>query len=442
MLSPVCRECGRIPSTLASSGASHGRHDLWVCALLFLATLLNYLDRQTVSVAASKIAQDFGFNDGDLGKIFFAFLFAYGITQIFIGSLLDRLAALYAYAFAVAAWSMTGAAVALAHGFWSLLLLRVLLGVCESPNWPLALRVVSRIFPPSQRSLANGVFQSGTSIGALIAPPVIIYLTNVYSWRFAFVTVGVFGIIWSALWLHGVRVRPELRRESEQAAPETPIVETATFLPPECPSSLREILRSRSLWGLMIATCFLNPLQYFYTTWLPRYFHKYAGVAFGRELAERLIAVYLALGLGLLTGGALVALLSRRLGVVSSRKTVTAAGTLCMMSVPAISRLASVNGITAVICLATFGLGGFMVNYLSFASEVSPKRVATATGILGGAGSLAGASFMLLVGSSVERSGGFSSAFLMAGLMPLVALAGIWFSTSARQTRRASILRS
>jgi MFS family permease len=90
-------------------------------------------------------------------------------------------------------------------------------------------------------------------------------------------------------------------------------------------------------------------------------------------------------------------------------------------------------------CLATFGLGWFMVNYLSFASEVSPKRVSTAAGILGGAGSLAGASFMLLVGSSVERSGGFSSAFLMAGLMPLVALGGIWYGTSAPQMRLAAL---
>jgi len=111
-------------------------------------------------VAASKIGQDLGFNNGALGKIFFAFLFAYGITQIFIGSLLDRLAVRYANVFAVAAWSMTGAAVALTQGFWSLLLLRVLLGVCESPNWPLALRIVSRIFPPNQLSLAHGFFQS------------------------------------------------------------------------------------------------------------------------------------------------------------------------------------------------------------------------------------------------------------------------------------------
>ncbi|MEJ1971848.1 MAG: MFS transporter [Lacunisphaera sp.] len=117
-------------------------------ALLFLATLVNYLDRQTISVSASKIAAEMHLTDGNLGQLFFGFLFAYGIAQLFVGAWLDRLGTVAAYAVAVAAWSFAGASSALVPTFALLLLTRILLGLCESPNWPLALRVVARTFPP------------------------------------------------------------------------------------------------------------------------------------------------------------------------------------------------------------------------------------------------------------------------------------------------------
>ena len=255
-----------------------------VIGLLFLATLLNYLDRQTISVLATRIAEDpsMRLTDADLGKIFFAFLLAYGIAQLFIGPLLDRFSVRVAYPLAVTAWSLAGALAALASGFWSLFGLRMLLGVCESPNWPLALKVVARTVPPHQRSLASGVFQCGTSVGALIAPPIIIAITQATSWRFAFAAVGAVGLGWAVLWLTYFAVFPTVKLGEQQPA------SAAGNL-----TSLREILQSRAFWGLFVATSFLNPLQYFYTTWLPRYFEKYAGVPFGSALAQRLVIVYL-----------------------------------------------------------------------------------------------------------------------------------------------------
>ena len=140
----------------------------FICGLLFLATVLNYLDRQTVSVSASKIAEELHLNDSQLGQLFFAFFFANALGQLFIGPVLDRLGVVLSFAVAVVAWSLAGASAALTAGFATLFATRVALGVCESPNWLLALRVVTRILPPSQRSLANGIFQSGTSIGGLV----------------------------------------------------------------------------------------------------------------------------------------------------------------------------------------------------------------------------------------------------------------------------------
>lgn len=403
-----------------------------IVGLLFLATLLNYLDRQTIAVSATVIGKEFELNDADLGFLFFGFLFAYGVAQLFVGTLLDRVRVRAAYALAVLAWSLSGAAAVLAGGFASLFFLRVLLGVCESPNWPLALRVVARTIPPHQRSLATGIFQSGTSVGALVAAPLIIFLTQAYGWRFAFVAVGACGFVWAALWL--LLYRPD--RDADEAIGETAgeatsgAVGAASEPPAHSPATLGELFGSRVFWGLFVAACFLQPLQYFYITWLPRYFEAYAGVSFGRELASRLVIVYLALDLGFLTGGALVILLARKLGVREARRIVIAFGALLMMSIPLVSRLRDINHITAFLCVATFGLGWFQVNYLTFTSEISVKRASTATGLLGGAGSLAGAAFMLFVGGTVEQSKSFSVAFISAGLMPVISLIGIFIGTA------------
>jgi hypothetical protein len=165
---------------------------------------------------------------------------------------------------------------------------------------------------------------------------------------------------------------------------------------------------------LLLAGCFLQPLQYFYTTWMPRYFDKYAGVGFGGRLATILVVVYLFLDLGFLSGGALALRLSRRMEVARARRVIIGCGVLLMMVAPAAALLGDVNAITACICAATLGLGWAQVNFLTFTSEVSSARTSTATGLLGGAGALSGGLFMLLVGAVVERQGSFGLAFLMA----------------------------
>jgi ACS family hexuronate transporter-like MFS transporter len=306
----------------------------------------------------------------------------------------------------------------------------MLLGICESPNWPLALRVVSRTIPPHQRTLASGLFQCGTSVGALIAPPIIVWLTPGNNWRFAFVAVGAIGLVWAVLWLAFFAIFPASRLDSDQPVDDLLVAGLPT--PPTAtasPVSLAEILRSPVFWSLFVATSFLNPLQYFYTTWLPRYFEKYAGVPFGAALAQQLVIVYLALDAGLILGGAAVAWLAGRVGLSAARRLIATVGALCMATIPLVAWLSSLNLVTAVICTATFGLGSFMVNYLACTSEVSARKVSTAAGLLGGTGSLAGAVFMWLVGDLVTRSGSFTIVFVLAGLMPLVALGGLWRAT-------------
>lgn len=432
-------------------------HAKWVlCGLLFLATFLNYLDRQTMSVTSTEIAAEMALSDADLGRLFSAFYLSYGLAQILLGAFLDRLSIVLAFALAVGAWSLAGAAAALATGFWSLFWLRALLGVCESPNWPLALRIVARTFPPGQRAFASGTFQCGTSVGAVLASPIIIYLTARYNWRVTFLVCGLVGLFWVALWLLWFRYQSATGLNLSETAstlcipvrktkacdrvhgsspPQepSPRAEDRTASDAELsPSSFRDILGSRALWGMLVSTCFLNPLQYLYFSWLPRYFQHYVGVEFGKELSSRLVLAYLAYDVGLVLAGTLVAYLARSWGSVRARLVVGAGGALCMTSIPMVSSFRDIDIITSIICLATFGLGVCIVNYLAFTAEVSAKKVSTAAGILGGAGSLAGSAFMLLVGDSVDKSGGFAFVFALAAVMPLISWAGMCFSTTRR----------
>ncbi|MBL9218927.1 MAG: MFS transporter [Opitutaceae bacterium] len=379
-----------------------------------------------LSVSAPAIAEEIHLSDRDLGRLFFAFLFAYGLAQLFVGPLLERFRAVPAYATAVVAWSLMGAGSALATGFMGLFAARLLLGIFEAPNWPLALRVTARIFPPPQRSLAIGIFQSGSSIGALVAPPIIIWLTQHWGWRTAFVACGGAGIVWAILWVGVVR-GPGVKAMDHPTPPDLPPLPH----PPERPDTFRTILGSRAFWGLVIATSLMNPLQYMYTSWLPRYLTSYAGVEFGRDLATRLMLAYLALDMGLWLGGGATTWLARLVGVARARLLVAGSGTVGMGVIPLVASSGNIDTITTLICVSMFGLGCFIVNYLSFVTEVSATRVALVAGLLGGIGSLLGAGFMLVVGSNVQSTRSFDFTFLIAGVMPVLAFAGLYLSASA-----------
>jgi MFS family permease len=200
------------------------------------------------------------------------------------------------------------------------------------------------------------------------------------------------------------------------------------------PGNLAEILRSKAFLGLVLATIVLNPLEYFYVTWLPRYFDKYAGVGFGKELAARLVVAYFALDFGFFAGGGLATLLARWMGASRGRLAMSALGALCMSVVPIVTRLHDLNAITALISVAAFGSGCCVVNYLAFVAEVSSRRVSTAAGLLGGLGSLAGAGFMLLIGGVIEQSHSFRIVFIMTGVMPFAGLLGLWLSARTLKT--------
>ncbi|MGH9627902.1 MAG: MFS transporter, partial [Bryobacteraceae bacterium] len=373
---------------------------------------LNYLDRQTLSILAPAIQDEFGLDNAALGWLFSVFYYSYTFSQFGVGALLDRSNLRWAYGLAVVAWSAAAALTALATGFASLIFFRLLLGVMESANWPAAMRIVSRALPPQERSLGNGIFTSGTSVGALIAPAIILGISASFGWRAAFIGVGALGIAWFAVWI-AFTANPSL---SLVWRDRTPAVQTA--------GGYREILRNPQFWRVFAVAILVNPCLYFNVNWLPVYFIQERGLEAGGQMVWILTAIYLGLDLGYLACGAGVLWLTRNgRTVAQARRTVFLAATALLALCGAVPLAVRLEAAVALLAIVNFGVGAWIAMYLTMAQEVSATRVSTAAGLLGGSGSLAGAFAMWAVGSVTEQTGSFLLPMLAVTVAGLLAAA-------------------
>ncbi|MEX2261663.1 MAG: MFS transporter [Bryobacteraceae bacterium] len=387
------------------TGAGTGGFSKWsICVFLFLATTLNYLDRQTMGILAPTIQKELGLDNAALGWLFSIFYYSYTFAQFGIGTWLDRSNLRWAYGFAVLAWSAAAALTSLATGFAGLIFFRLLLGLTESANWPAAMRIVARTLPPKERALGNGIFTSGTSVGALIAPAIILGISGWLGWRWAFVAVGSLGLVWFAGWAVTTRhahLRSVWRDDSPRGS---------------AASGYREILRGGRFWQVFAVSILVNPCLYFNVNWLPTYLVQERGLQADRQLGFVLTAIYLGLDLGYLSCGAAVLWLARRNGRVrSARRQVFLAATALLAVSAAVPFLPGLREAVAALVVVNFGIGVWIAMYLTMAQEVSPARVSTAAGLLGGSGSLAGALAMWAVGKITHATGSF--------LLPLCAVA-------------------
>jgi MFS transporter, ACS family, hexuronate transporter len=382
---------------------------LWVlCILLFLATTLNYLDRQTVSILAPWIQRELGLDNQALGLLFSVFYYTYTVAQFGIGYLLDRGNLRLLYGGAVVAWSAAAALTGTASGFASLLGWRMVLGIVEAANWPAALRIVRRALPEASRPIGNGLFTSGTSIGALIAPVVILGIAERTSWRFSFVAVGALGLVWFALWHFWSR-----RAEFNDVWQATPDPTQSGW------NAYRNIFGLARFWQVLAIACLVNPVLYFFVNWLPTYLSQQRGMS-AAAMKAPLTYVFLGLDAGYLSSGALVYLLTKR--GMQVRHSRLAAMTLATALVAACPFIASSAEPLPLLIAANIGVGIWISLYLTLAQEVSPVNTSTAAGLLGGSGSLAGAIAMYGVGVITKQTGSFEIPFQAASVAAALAL--------------------
>jgi MFS family permease len=389
-----------------------------LCLLLFLATTLNYLDRQTMSILAPILQKEMHLDNEALGWLFAIFYYAYTFSQMAVGPLLDRLHLRWAFGAAVLLWSVVSALTGLASGFVSLIVFRMLLGITEAANWPAAIRIVARSMEPRERSLGNGIFTSGTSVGALVAPALILGIASALGWRWAFILLGAFGAVWFIGWVLSTRA-PKLA-PVWQDAPREPGKRSDTLA-----RVVGEIMRSPRFRPVLAVAVLINPYLYFSVNWLPTYFAQQRGLSPGRQLAWILTAIYLGLDLGnLLCGASVLALTRSGRPLLSARRTVSLAATVPLVACAFVPLLPRLGQAVALLVAVNIGLGVWVAMYLTMVQDVSSAHVSTALGLLSGCGSLAGALAMWAVGKITHHTGSFAIpmiAFSVAAVLSAVA---------------------
>ena len=268
-------------SLVAEGGFKIGGLRWVIIALVFFATLINYIDRLTISVLAPLIVQDLGLTNTEYGGIATWFLVAYTLSQGLSGKLYDRVGIKRGFTVSIIVWSVAAMGHAFAGGLRSLSAMRFILGLGEAGNWPGAAKTVAEWFPARQRAFAMAIFNSGAAIGSIVAPPVIVGLTTYFGhWQPTFLVTGTLGFGWLLLWWlvydkperHKWMTERELRLIREEDTATERRSDAATP-----PVGWLELLRYRQTWGIVVARFLVDPIWWLYITWLPLYLNKVHG---------------------------------------------------------------------------------------------------------------------------------------------------------------------
>jgi ACS family hexuronate transporter-like MFS transporter len=387
----------------------------WVVALLLLATILNYLDRQSLSILATTIQRAFGMSDYAYGHVVFAFLLSYTVAYALSGPFCDRFGVRVSMAVLMTWWSMAELLPAFVHSDLTLGASRLLLGLGEAGVWIVAPKAVGQYFPVEQRGTAIGIYTSGATLGAAIAPPLIALLAIRYGWQSVFIVTGLAGLLWVGPWIFLVRSKPALP-DSEKAI-ETPSSSNGSSL---------SLLRLPNLWLLLIARLMTDPVWYFYLFWYPKFLTEARHLTLAR-IGRTAWVVYLAADIGGIAGGWASGWLMRRgLGTLTARRAVmTAAACLFPLS-PLVALVSSVSLSSALAATIAFAHLSWMITLTAIAVDLFPKqKLGTAFGFIS-AGSGVGGLISAEVIPHILHASGYLPLFIVMGFLHPLALFMIW----------------
>lgn len=420
-----------------------GRIRWRICALLFWATTLNYIDRQVLGVLAPSLGHTLGWTEVDYGYIVTSFQAAYAIGLVFAGAVIDRLGTRIGYALAIGIWGLAAASHALARTVIAFAAARFALGLGEAGNFPAAVKTVSEWFPRQERAFATGLFNAGTNVGAVLAPVAVPIAASLWGLRSGFLITSVLSALWLVTWLLYYR-SPEQHpavsaRELEYiygaddrggAAPTA-----ASSLRNEGPASgqrgLRQprvhwlqLLRHRQTWAFAAGKFLTDPVWWFLLFWLPKFLHHRYGLNL-TELGPPLVAIYVMADIGSIAGGWLAGRFMKAGWTANAARKV--AMLICALTVSPIIIAPHIHqlwGAVAVLGVATAGHQGWSANLLTTASDLYPSgAVASVVGLGGFAGAISGALVSTGVGYLLQATGSYALLFVIAGCVYLVALA-------------------
>ncbi len=376
-----------------------------ICAMLFWATTLAYIDRQVFSLLAPDLQTRFGWNEEQYGYMITGFQAAYAIGLFFVGRLIDKFGTRIGYSFVVGLWGLAAASHGLASSALQFGIARFFLGIGESGNFPAAIKTTAEWFPKKERAFATGIFNSGSNIGAVIAPLAVPVIAIHFGWRWAFVFSPLLGVLWIVCWL-------SIRR--------TPRVDESE--PVEAAPAWGKLLGLRGTWAFSIGKFLTDPAWWFYLYWLPKFFHSKFGLKLD-ELGLPLVIIYVSADLGSIGGGWLSsALIGRGMNVRSARRIAMLICACCAVPILTVTNTNNVWYSVFVLSLAAAGHQGWSANIYTLVSDIFPKKaVASVIGIGGMAGSLGGMAFSASAGYILQTTGSYVTLFAMAGTTYLVA---------------------
>jgi MFS transporter, ACS family, hexuronate transporter len=424
----------------AARGWWHQRR-WWVALLLCAVTMIGYVDRLALSVAAPVIRREFGFSNEQYGFITLAFLLTYAAGQLLLGPVIDRLGSKRSLSLGVAWWSLASVLHAFAQGVGGFFGARAFLGITEAVNFPAAYKVIAEWFPRAERSLASGFVTAGTGIGAIAAPPLIAVLiaagdrlhadglSPLTGWHYAFIVPGLLGFAWVLIWQRWFHL-PEQQPRIAPAERDLILADRALAASQVAPSAgttwrrFRECLAYRETWGLLLARFTGDGAFYFFAFWIPNYLADERGFSM-LQIAWAAAIPFVFADIGALGGGWAGARLIRAgWSVNASRKAMIWAGALLVpLALPAVY---VDSPVAAVLCM---GLGVMAIQIKSaslFAvpADLFPARdVATVWGMTGAAGSIAAAFAQPVIGYLIDRAGSYEPVFMIVSSMHLVSAA-------------------
>jgi len=414
-----------------TQGTKVGNYRWIVCALLFFATTINYIDRQVIGLLKPTLETEFNWTESDYANIVMVFAGCYALGYIIFGNFIDKIGSKLGYAISIIVWSIAAMLHALVKSTFGFGVVRGLLGLGEAGNFPAAVKAVAEWFPVKERALATGIFNSGTSIGAVAAPILVPWILGAYGWQQAFLITGAIGFIWLVFWWFFYEIPSRQKRVTTtefayiHSDNEPIMAENASAI------KWSRLLTIRQTWVFIIGKLLTDPIWWFFLFWLPSYF----STTFNLDLKKpslHLAIVYTATTFGSIGGGYLSSyLIKQGWPVLKARKT-----TLLIMAfaiLPIILARYATNIWTAVgiISLATAAHQAWSANIFTIVSDIVPKRaVSSVVGVGGMAGSIGSTLFPLLVGWLLDYykaagniGAGYNIIFIICGLAYLIA----WF---------------
>ena len=407
---------------IKTSGRTTGFYRWKICAMLFLATTINFVDRQVLGILAPQLQKEFSWTDSEYGFIVSSFQAAYAIGFLLMGHLLDKIGTRLGAMIAIGFWSMATMMHALVASLFGFAAVRFLLGLGEAGNFPSALKAVSEWFPKKERALATGIFVSGASVGAIVAPLTVPFIAIHYGWQMTFIITGAIGFVWIAFWMYMYKSPQEHPRLSAAE------LEYISSDPPEPQIKIPwiQLLKYRQTWAFAFGAFMTHPIFSFFLFFLPKFFFTNYGIGIDK-IGPILIIIYLMSDLGSIIGGwASSALIKRGWTINKSRKTTMLASALCVVPVYFAAQTTELWVAVGLIGLALAAHSAWSANLFTLTTDMFPRQVvASVVGIgsmLGAVGGMFGAT---IGGFLLQTTGSYVSLFIFAGCAYLIAFIGV-----------------